>query len=108
MSILENAIQHFAAIQKAPRRVIEVPEWDAKFYIKTLNLAEACEIQQAREKSYKEGMVKTIALRCLDEAGNRVFFSHHEKMLCEQVCPNVLSEIVVKMVEPTREEIEKN
>lgn len=108
--ILDNARAHFVALKNAPKRKIYVPEWDATFYVKQLNLAETAEIDAARAISPKDGIIRTMAIRLVDESGQRVFFKHHEKILAEEVDPRIISRVVMEIIEQDKshEAIEKN
>ncbi len=108
--ILESARAHFVTLKNAPKRKIHVPEWGATFYVKQLNLAETAEIDAARAVSPKDGIIRTMAIRLVDEAGQRVFFKHHEKILAEEVDPRIISRVVMEIIEHDKspEDIEKN
>lgn len=113
-NFLENARQHFINVRTAPKPKITVPEWDAEFYVRKLNLAETSDVEIARQKSPKDGIVKSLMLRCVDENGEPVFKAHHERILSKEVDPEILSRIAVEIIahdrkdEKSSEEIEKN
>lgn len=108
--VLENARQHFMAKRLAPRRQIDVPEWGATFYVKSLNLEESAEIEAARSQGAGAAIIKTICVRCVDAEGKRVFKKHHERILSQEVDPAILSRIVLEIVreDVTPEQVEKN
>lgn len=108
--ILENARAHFVALKSAPKHKIDVPEWGATFYVKQMNLAETAEIDAARAVSPRDGIIRSMTIRLVDEKGQRVFFKHHEKILAEEVDPKIISRIVMAMIahDQNPETIEKN
>jgi hypothetical protein len=111
-SVIEQMKRHFAAFGT---QSIEVPEWgeDGKplvIYYTPMTLAEKQRLDYALEREGRVGrLADALIMKALDAQGKPLYTVADKKALREEVDPDVLARVVVRMMTtPSIEDMEKN
>lgn len=112
--VLEKATAHFRNQISGEMKVLEVPEWDAKIYYKTVtNLREEGKILELSQQGKNvEALVESLIIKARNEDGSKMFTMVDKPILLNEVDPKVLVRVVADMnannVDLDLGEVEKN
>ena len=112
--ILDKATSHFREKLSGDLKSIDVPEWDAKIYFKSvITLKEQSKlIELSSQGKQVEALVESLVVKARNEDGTKMFTMVDKVTLMNEVDPAVLIRVVSEInnagAEPTLDEVEKN
>jgi len=112
--VLDKATAHFRNQIGGDMKSINVPEWDAKIWFKTVtNLREEGRILELSQQGKSvEALVESLIVRARNEDGTKMFNVADKMVLLNEVDPKVLIRIVGEMnnveVDLDAAQVEKN
>ena len=94
--VLEKATAHFRNQISGDMKFLEVPEWDAKIYYKTVNnLREEGKILELTQQGKSvEALVESLIIKARNEDGTKMFSAIDKSTLMSEVDPKVLVRVV--------------
>ena len=98
MSILDNAVAHFAE-QRDELKCVHVPEWKGDIYFyPAMNLYEKREIfKYFSGETDLEGLVMALIIRARNEDGSKMFGKPDRLRLMREVDASVVERVVTQM-----------
>jgi hypothetical protein len=113
--ILDKATSHFREKLSGELKSIDVPEWDAKIYFKSvITLKEQSKlIELSSQGKQVEALVESLVVKARNEDGTKMFTMVDKVTLMNEVDPAVLIRVVGEInatndEEADLEKIEKN
>lgn len=105
--VLEKATAHFRNQISGEMKFINVPEWDAKVYYKTVtNLKEEGKILElSQQGKTTEALVESLIIRARNEDGTKMFSLMDKVVLMNEVDPKVLIRVVGEMNSVSAEDL---
>lgn len=100
MSLLDNAIRHFAESVDNELFKVDVPEWDGAVWFKAVSSMNGVAYQQYYKAVSDPGfdsLVEVLILRSRKEDGTRMFTRADRTKLMNNVSPDVVTRIVNEM-----------
>jgi hypothetical protein len=94
--ILEKATAHFRNQISGEMKCLEVPEWEAKIYYKTVNnLRDEGKILELTQQGKSvEALVESLIIKARNEDGTKMFSAIDKTTLMSEVDPKVLVRVV--------------
>ena len=113
-NVIENATAHFRNKIGGKMAHVEVPEWKAKVYYKTVSTLkdESRIVELTQQGKTVEALVESIIVRARNEDGSKMFSVADKPALMNEVDPSVIIRVASEMnnatAADTLEQAEKN